>query len=271
MAYKIALSLIKFHTEHNMIFFDDSTYKNLSDVPLVALFELCEEFLDRTKHYDGGKDNNHHLTFGHWMTAYSAIQLFADEYALPQLEDLTISDSTERAVTEIHETIDRLHSAITDIALQARLNKAITDARTLAQKKHADHVRSSFAYTFTDNELDTIHTQLTALAVQIEKSELFEDKHKQRILDKLDALQAEIHKRMTTLDRFWGFFSEAGVMLGKFGNDIKPLTDRIVEVGRIVTGAQARAEGLEGHLSLPDLSEPQKQLPDKSSDKDDTA
>ena len=47
-------------------------------------------------------------------------------------------------------------------------------------------------------------------------SELFDANHKERLLKKLESLQAEVHKQVSSLDKFWGLIGEAGVVLGKF-------------------------------------------------------
>ena len=68
-------------------------------------------------------------------------------------------------------------------------------------------------------------------------------------------MQSELHKKMSDLDRFWGFVGDAGVVMGKFGNDVKPLTDRIREMMGIVWNTQARAEELESGSPNPFLKE----------------
>ena len=68
--------------------------------------------------------------------------------------------------------------------------------------------------------------------------------HKRRMLSRLEKLQQELNKKMSSVDVFWGLLGEAGMTLGKFGKDVKPLTDRVCEVLRIVTRTQARANGL---------------------------
>ena len=59
---------------------------------------------------------------------------------------------------------------------------------------------------------------------------------------------------MNSLDTMWGFIGDAGVMLGKFGEDVKPLVDRIIELMRLGWRAQARAEELPSDLPLPQLT-----------------
>jgi hypothetical protein len=68
-------------------------------------------------------------------------------------------------------------------------------------------------------------------------------------------MQRELHKTTSDLDRFWGFIGEAGIAIGKFGNDIKPLVDRINELAKIVWKTIALKETLLNNhmpISLPE-------------------
>jgi hypothetical protein len=62
---------------------------------------------------------------------------------------------------------------------------------------------------------------------------------------------------MSSLDKFWGLIGDAGVILGKFGEDAKPFVDRFQEIAQIVWGVQARTEELQSGLRMP-LLMPQK-------------
>ena len=63
-----------------------------------------------------------------------------------------------------------------------------------------------------------------------------------------------MHKKVSDLDRFWGLIGDAGVVLGKLGNDAKPIVDRIKEVAEIVWQTQSRAEELPSGTKIPLLS-----------------
>ena len=55
------------------------------------------------------------------------------------------------------------------------------------------------------------------------------------------------------MDRFWGLIGDAGVVVGKLGNDAKPIVDRIREIADIVWRTQSRAEELPSGTKLPQL------------------
>ena len=109
----------------------------------------------------------------------------------------------------------------------------------------------SFAYHFDEKEVEDIQRLINDLRTQITTQKFFDEKHQQRILIRLEALQREIHKKMSDLDRFWGLIGDAGVALGKFGNDAQPFAKIIKDLTGVVWKAQARMEQIEPTNSLP--------------------
>ena len=113
---------------------------------------------------------------------------------------------------------------------------------------------TGFYYEFDDDDIDKIQNLINELRDLISKSDVFEEDHKRRLLNRLERLQSELHKRVSDLDRFWGLVGDAGVMAGKFGEDVKPIVDRIMELGKIIWGAQAKAEELSSEIAFPLLT-----------------
>lgn len=125
--------------------------------------------------------------------------------------------------------------------------------------KFAAVLKGGFAYEFSQADVNRMQTLINELRTNISESELFSAKHQARLLKRLEALQAEVHKRVSDLDRFWGLIGDAGVVMGKFGNDAKPFVDRIVELSQIVWNAQKEAEELPSNAPMPLLSQMQDQ------------
>ena len=113
-----------------------------------------------------------------------------------------------------------------------------------AVDKSNTYWNTGFSYTFSDADLKRVQQLINELREQVTSSELFEEDHRRRLLNRLEKLQAELHKKMSDLDRFWGFVGDAGVALGKFGKDSKPFVDRIREMTQIVWNTQSDAEKL---------------------------
>ena len=112
---------------------------------------------------------------------------------------------------------------------------------------------TGFSYEFSQGDLDRVQELINSLREQISGLTQLEKDHQQRLLRRLEKLQSELHKRVSDLDRFWGLIGDAGVVLGKIGNDAKPIVDRIREIADIVWQTQSRAEELPSGTKLPQL------------------
>jgi len=112
-------------------------------------------------------------------------------------------------------------------------------------------LKSSFAYEFSQGDMDRVQVLINELRDHISKASNLDSSHKDRLLRRLEKLQSELHKRVSDLDRFWGMVGDAGVVLGKLGEDAKPIVDRVREISEIVWKTQARAEELPSDLKSP--------------------
>lgn len=153
---------------------------------------------------------------------------------------------------------DRMGDINTTIHTFAKVNAHLQQDRleeTFAamQRKYRSRFGAGFMYEFTDGDLNRIQELIDELRGEITKSELFDANHKQRMLKRLEKLQGELHKKMSSLDQLWGLMSDAGVALGKFGRDAKPLVDRYTEIVEIGWRSVLHAEQLPSGFQFPRL------------------
>ncbi|HCG6065948.1 hypothetical protein ACXP2N_08070 [Vibrio alginolyticus] len=120
-------------------------------------------------------------------------------------------------------------------------------------QKYSHMLKSSFAYEFSQGDYERVQRLINELREHISSSTIIDDSHKHRLLKKLERLQSELHKRVPDLDRLWGLVGDAGVALGKFGDDVKPLVDRVKEIAGITWNTQKRAEELPSETPNPML------------------
>lgn len=134
-----------------------------------------------------------------------------------------------------------------------------------AKEKFTPYLTNSFCYEFSEGDLLRVQELLNELRNEIQNNSELDEDHKRRVLRRLEKLQLELHKKVADLDRFWGLVGEAGVVIGKFGNDAKPIVDRIREIAQIVWNTQARAEELPSGSSFPKLEDKSEKGVDSSS------
>ncbi|MEN9432716.1 MAG: hypothetical protein RLZZ422_305 [Pseudomonadota bacterium] len=131
-----------------------------------------------------------------------------------------------------------------------RLEHLTKERREILKFSLKDNI---FYYEFSQSEVEKIQVLINELRSQISSCTLFEEPHRERLLKRLEKLQQELHKKLSNLDTFWGVLGDAGVAIGKFGNDVKPIVDRMKELTKIVWEAQSKAEQLPADTPPPAL------------------
>jgi len=124
-----------------------------------------------------------------------------------------------------------------------------------AKEKYSVIFSNSFYYEFTDGDIKRIQELINEIRDLSISSKDFEEEHRQRILKRLEKLQKELHKKMSNIDQFWGLIGDAGVALGKLGENAKPFVDRVREIVDIIWRVQSFAEELPSVGSQPLLKE----------------
>lgn len=116
-------------------------------------------------------------------------------------------------------------------------------------------VANGFGYVHADGDIKRVQTLINDLRERIQAANLLDEEHRQRILKKLEALQAELHKKVSDFDRAYGLMADAFVLVRKLGEDAQPIVERVKEIVQICWGTQARAEGLPSGTEMPFLKD----------------
>ena len=210
---------------------DDNFVKNLPQDPVLAAGEICRKVV-QTWEQQGSSAVN---IYEEYLSALGIFSALAEAYGLKfELPELTGDRS---------QNIQQIYSFMRTIGTD--IEKEI--AKLTVQRVRDEYVAKigrGFGYEFSDGDLKKIQELINELRNQISGSQLFEDKHRERLLKKLESLQSELHKRMSNLDKLWSLIGEAGIALGKLGKEAKPFVDLIKEIIFIVWRTQARSEEL---------------------------
>lgn len=80
-------------------------------------------------------------------------------------------------------------------------------------------------------------TRILLLCEQMRKivlaADFLDDPHRRRLLNRIAAIESQVHQPKGIFDIVRGGVSDVGETLGKFGKDVKPLTERMKEVVQI--------------------------------------
>lgn len=225
--------------------FDEAFLNKIKEEPIQGILSLCQVVRDNISlDSDGWGQPDYEVL----LEAYALVQNLNDmglislPYYLNELTGVISEDCPDiyRLVNQLQESYEQ------------NLSKQKFDRY---KEYFRVNLNESFCYEFSQGDLDKIQSLLNELREHISKSGDFADDHKRRLLTRLEKLQSELHKKMSDLDKFWGLIGDAGVAIGKFGNDVKPIVDRIKEITEIVWRTQARAEELPSDLPLPRLED----------------
>lgn len=221
---------------------------------LLAQSDDCERLRLLIEHYDNfmrGTDESDRIS-----VASDIIDFALAAYSIAKSAGLAVQPIESRIdASDIRTTLSRVYTYISGVEASLNAFSIMSNVRSSSAKLEALFSKEPL-YEFSEGDLDRIQLLINELRDHISNSEDFDDEHRQRILRRLERLQGELHKRISDLDRFWGLIGDAGVALGKFGRDAKPIVDRIREIAEIVWRTQARGERLSSTVPFPQLGKP---------------
>jgi len=224
--------------------FDDEFIGALRDDPVRGTIALCDRTISQFdfQNTDGWTDED----FSILIESYSLLVEVIEAGLLPiKLRYPAIDNGGA-------EDCPKLYKYLTEIRQLCTSEETKLRVASLRNRFRAS-LGTGFTYEFSQGDLEKVQGLVNQLREMIAATTSLEREHQQRLLRRLEKLQAEMHKRMSDLDRFWGLIGDAGVVLGKMGTDAKPIVDRIREIADIVWQTQSRAEELPSGTKLPQL------------------
>lgn len=119
------------------------------------------------------------------------------------------------------------------------------------RQKYSNLLSKRPAYEFTEGDIEQIQEHVNQLRKLLQAATDLDEGHRARMLKRLEAFQAELHKKMSDLTKFFGFMGDMGVAIRKLGQDAKPIVDRYEQIIRAGWQAEARSAGLPHDSEMP--------------------
>lgn len=223
-------------------FFPPRMLGHLPGDNLEALAALCTEF----ERFDGHARQlpEHHDDY---VEALSILRAFA----MARQEQL---EPFPQVGPQRHQNVASVATYFGQLRTRVRAELTSRHAQGYFESKTDEYV-SLFAkvpvYEFSEPDFQRIQGLINELREMFRGSHLISEEQKRRLLRRLEAMRAELHRKTNDIDRFWGFIGEAGITLRKFGDDLQPISERVLELGQIVIGVIFEKEGIK---ALPELS-----------------
>jgi len=207
-----------------------------------ALAALCTEF----ERFDGHARQlpEHHDDY---VEALSILKAFA------QARDAKVQAFPEIG-SQRHQNIACVAAYFSQLRTAVRTELAGRHSRRYFESKTEEYV-ALFArtqvYEFAEEDFRRAHSLMGELRDLLSDCSLITEEHQRRLLRRLEAMRGELHKKTSDIERFWGFLAESAIVMRKFGEDLKPISERVLELSQIVIQAIFDKEGIK---ALPELS-----------------
>jgi hypothetical protein len=224
-------------------FFPAKLLQGLPSDNVEALAALCGEF----ERFDGHARQlpDHH---GDYVEALSILRGFAIARETKLETFPEIGPQRHQNVASITAYFNRLRDLVRT-ELSGRYSRGYFETKT---EEYVALFSRVSVYEFSEEDFRRVHELVRELRELIRSSSLITEDHKRRLLRRLEAMHAELHKKTSDIDRFWGFIGEAGIAMRKFGEDLAPISERVLELGGIVITVIFAKEGIK---ALPEVSQ----------------
>lgn len=204
--------------------YNDAFFEKLPKEPTLALKAICAEFL-----------NSSATSLQDHLEALGLMQSFCEANDI-ELKFPIVTKASKETRDSIWSFFYHLNEEV-----QGKANQITVE---MAKQQFSAKFTNLFAYDFSEGDLAKLQSLINKLRKQIQEVKGLDAGHRKRLLKKLELLQSELHKRISDMDHFWGLVGEAGVIMGKLGEQAKPIIECVKLIADIVWVTQARAESL---------------------------
>jgi hypothetical protein len=214
--------------------------KDLPKDPLKAAISLCEFIREDWRERNSKKTWREDM-----VETFALLSIWLEKFDLPILMPLPELPNNYQVVAleRIHKWAEAFQEHLENTTRHSYLEKAVQSYKL--------HLGVGFSYQLTEGDRTRIQELITKLRQQIASSQVLGEDHKRRLLMRLEKLQRELHKRMSDYDRVYGLAIDGIILVQKFGDAVKPITELLREITKLFWISQTRAEELPGDSPLP--------------------
>ncbi len=226
--------------------FTDEIIENLSTNPIKALEEIINIY---DKYNNALEENQRASSYNNYLDSFAALESFLIANDLGKAIKIpTLSEDKKENI-----------NSISYFFYKAKLEQEKLNSKNVlfnSRSRYSNKFGNSFAYKFSDGDVEEIRDLIRQLNENINSSAFLEENHKMRLLKRLEELEIELNKKMTNLDKYWGLVGDAGIVMGKFGKAAEPIIQIIRQITVKIWAVQSYAEELPSGTNMPLLKGP---------------
>ncbi len=210
-------------------------------------FEQLEIVIEDVRQLNGGslsgtQDNSHALNI-----AADLFELYGKVIELSKLIGQPIALLDPSRSETVERACDRVLNQVQQLELFFRMAKGSSSV-LVDYESHLTRL--------SKEQVEEIEKHISDARQKIRASDAFEEKHKRRLLNRLEKLQAEINKKISDLDVMLAGVTEVTAVAGQSAGNLNPVVDLFKKIFTIAEGETDEPLGLPA---------PPKQIEDKSS------
>ena len=233
--------------------FEDDAFTSLPSDPYLAAHFLAGIF--RTANSQGKIPANDRNTA--YIEAYEMFRQFCSDSGVTiKTESVELVPDRTVNIQRINVFFDRAYSELEPEVLARKIKTETVQAREAAHKRYIAITGKGFVYELSESDLDQIQKLINHLRKLLQDTKEIDDKHRARLLERLEALQSELHRKMTSFESVWGYCIEASYAIARIGDAAKEIRKTIKEIVTIISIAASCAYGLPSS-TLPPLQLPE--------------
>lgn len=221
----------------------DDLVDRVNDEPIPVARQICRDLTRETKSFNG-ENADSCLEFVLFFTFLKENKLFEFVAPIPEIKNAKISKGQTTTFCN---------------ALTVELDAIIAHEAALARQREIEArftrgINKSFGYEFTGGDFTKLQDMVNKLRDLITDCADLNADHKSRMLKRLERLQGEMHKKVSSLDQFYNLAIEASVVARILGENAKPIADIAKAIMGITWRTQGHAVGLPSDTEAPMLN-----------------
>ncbi len=122
--------------------------------------------------------------------------------------------------------------------------EAALDLQRSLEARFAKAMNSEYGYELTEGDVKEAQQLIDELRKFIQSTPDLSEDHRRRLLERLEMVQSELHKKMSSLDRIYCLTIEASIVAGKVGENAKPFLSAAKALFQLAWRTHAHKEGL---------------------------
>jgi len=210
-----------------MPIFTTDRLAKIPEDPTQGLLYICRFFseVDHENHQTQVGEDADYIEFYVLLRAYCKARSYTYQFEELPLNTPHITSFVRNAFARIGEDAKK--------ASQQRVAQSF-------DQYFSGHFSGTLHFELSEGDVSEIQRLTNELRGRIIQTLILEEKHKQRILKRLEAMQMEIHKRQSNLDQVTGTMCEVLAVIKKAGESAEPWTRIVRNILVIAWASQGR-------------------------------